>query len=195
MFRVIFELNRSTRRTPKVARNAPISYTSYLMAGREPHDLSEIEYRFRTGEQLNIVDWTRVVDCAQMGADSRDCPRGLLLPAFISLFEIRAGDPNDAYLNFYLDNFPAQVRSALGRRLSGMTLADQVRECASLTLEILEENPKADLRPLMPGHSLQALLNFESVTSEAALNAALRPHWRTLWRAATEFAPVRGGVQ
>lgn len=195
MFRFTIEFARPAHGVRKVARNAAISYTSYLRAGHEPHDLSEIEYRFRTGEQLDIVDWTRVVDCAQMGADSRDCPRGLLLPAFISLFEIRVGGPNDQYLDFYLENLPAEVRTALDRKLSAMSTADKIRECASLTLEVLQENPEADLRPLMPGHSLQALLNFESVASEAALNAALRPHWRTLWKAATEFAPVRGCVQ
>ena len=150
-----------------------------------PSNLADIEYRFRRGERLRHADWKRVAECAQLACEGDRFPRAMLLPAFISLFEIRDGEPNDDYLDFYLDNLPQQVRGAANQMLRASTKADQIRECCSLTLEVLAKHPAAPFWPMLPGRNIAAMLNFEHVTSGAALNAALRPHWPELWRAAT----------
>lgn len=184
MIRISFEVSSPRFRIHRNVSEGAINLIQKSELGDTPLQLAEMEYRFRRGERLRLVDWALLAGCAQMTAEKRRYPKALLLPAFMSVFEIRVGGSNDRYLDFYLGNLPDQIRGKGNQMLLGATKSDQVRECSTIALELLAEDPDAPLSPLFPGRNLAALLNFESVTSEIALNAALRPHWPSMWRAA-----------
>ncbi len=150
----------------------------------DPLNIFEIAKRFERGQRLGLREWQVVVGYAQRGAERRSHSKYRLLQAFAAAFEFRDGSANDPYLDYYLGNLPFELRGYGNRYLIGATLADRVRLCTSLTLDVLVDDPKTKLWPLLPGRNLNAMLNFESVGNVASLNAALRPYWGALWDAA-----------
>jgi hypothetical protein len=149
-----------------------------------PLNIFEIAKRFERGQQLDLREWRVVVGYAQLGAEHPGYPKYRLLQAFAAAFEFREGSANDRYLEYYLGNLPFELCGYGNRSLIGATMADKVRLCTSLTLDVLAEDPKTTLWPLLPGRNLNAMLNCERIANVASLNAALRPYWGALWDAA-----------
>jgi hypothetical protein len=150
----------------------------------DPLNIFEIAKRFERGQRLELKEWRVVVGYAQRGAERQSYPKYRLLQAFSAAFEFREGSANDPYLDYYLGNLPFELRGYGNSYLVGATMADKVRLCCSLTLDVLAEDPKTTLWPLLPGRNLHALLSNERIGNVASLNAALRPYWGALWDAA-----------
>jgi hypothetical protein len=162
----------------------PISWATYPSRVEGNRSLVEIDRRYRRGMQLDLIDWRTLVDCAQSSSEYRRFTQFRLLPVFVSAFEIRVGDDNDPYLNFYLGNLPYELCGAGNYKLTGKTLADKVRECSAAALRVSADDPEAKSWSLYPARNLSAMLAFEHVLGEKSLNAALRPHWDALWSVA-----------
>src|ERR1035441_9551785 len=152
---------------------ATVSSATSFRPAAETRTLFEIDRRYRQGMQLDLVDWRALVDRAQSGSEYRRFTQFRLLPVFVSAFETRVGDENDPYLNFYLDNLPYELCGPGNNKLTGKTLADKVRECSAAALRVSADDPEARSWSLYPARNLSAMLAFERISSENALNAAL----------------------
>jgi phage tail protein X len=156
--------------------------TSATLTGNP--SLAEIDRRYRHGMQLDLIDWRTLVDRTQSGAENRRHTQYQLLPVSIAVFEMRVGDLNDPYLEYYLGNLPYELRGFNNCKLTGKTLSDKVRQCSALALQVSPDDPIAKTWSMCPARSLSAMLAVERFESARGLNAAMRPHWDALWSAA-----------
>jgi len=108
-----------------------------------------------------------------------------VIEAFLATFQLRRGAPPEGRDDYYMGNLPNDCfpPDYLERDFRKHATMHEVRQTLTEVLRRLN-NPHGDWRPHFASRNLVVFLEDEKIVSNEALNDALYPYWRSLWRLA-----------